>query len=342
MAKFFTSGKKHTRTQFSFHQKGLAAELKRNSGLEYVTAERKIGQNTDGIESIPKSNRNKTTSAMQLTSASFSHKLVRLTIALLAFIGMSSGVLMAQDIDLAIRQDINNGIPELNENITYSVYLVNEGSNTATDIIVESYTPFGALGNITLSAENGTVSYDGGNGTVTWNVTSLAANDSIRLDISGDVLARGVFFNVAQVTAANENDTDSDPNDYQLFEDDIASTCFSVPILWYPGDEYTVSIPAPYNTGSGITWYKDGVDVTDPSVTGASVNPDSTLLIASPGDYTFETSVSTCPATGCCAIIIEQGPYGIIGDFVWNDFNEDGIQDICFNLSCHRMLCYNY
>ncbi|MGR3810437.1 SdrD B-like domain-containing protein [Jiulongibacter sp. NS-SX5] len=39
------------------------------------------------------------------------------------------------------------------------------------------------------------------------------------------------------------------------------------------------------------------------------------------------TSVSTCPATGCCAIIIEQGPYGIIGDFVWNDFNEDGIQD---------------
>ncbi|WP_165492348.1 SdrD B-like domain-containing protein [Jiulongibacter sediminis] len=252
--------------------------------------------------------------------------LSKLAASIVTLIGLSSGILSAQDIDLAVRQDIDNSVPSIGDQITYSLYLVNEGTLQATGVQVQSQLPLGAITNVGTNAATGTAVYNPVNGIITWDVASLAGQDSVLLEVTADVAARGVFFNVSQVMAADQNDIDSNPANNLLQEDDISSTCFSVPIFWYPGDEYTVSIPAPYNSGSGIIWYKNGVAVTA-GTEGATVNPDSSLTISGPGDFTFETAVSTCPATGCCAIMIEEGPYGEIGNYVWEDTNEDGIQD---------------
>ena len=250
--------------------------------------------------------------------------LTRLALILISFFGISL-TSNGQDIDLALTKSIDNSTPNLGDQITYTVYLVNQDTVTATNIQVLDKTPFGSINNIIINSDGGTPSYNSLNGEVTWNVPSLLGGDSLKLEITADVVARGVFFNIAEIMAHDQTDYDSQPANGDLSEDDIASSCFSVPIYWYTGDEYTVTIPTAFNPGTGVTWYKDGV-VVDSTTMGARVSGD-TLVIASSGSYTFTTLVNTCPASGCCAIIMLEGPYGEIGDFVWLDTNKDGIQD---------------
>jgi uncharacterized repeat protein (TIGR01451 family)/gliding motility-associated-like protein len=219
----------------------------------------------------------------------------------------SSSTLLGQDIDLALRQSIDNSLPLVGEPIKYTIYLKNQSNNVATGISVNSQTPLGAISGVSTTAQSGITNYNSGNGIVTWTVPSLAGGDSLKLEILGTVGATGVFFNIAQVMAADQYDVDSDPANNKLYEDDNSTSCYSVPIEWFPADEYIVSIPAAFKNGSAIKWFKNGVEVTGSTV-GASVNSvDSTLTIASIGTYTFKTSVSTCPSTGCCAIIIIKG-----------------------------------
>ncbi|WP_373331440.1 hypothetical protein [Salmonirosea aquatica] len=68
-----------------------------------------------------------------------------------------------------------------------------------------------------------------------WNVGTVLPGDSAILDISARVEAQGIFFNVAEIQSMNEEDTDSWPGDGKFDQDDIASTCFSVPLDWYAG-----------------------------------------------------------------------------------------------------------
>jgi uncharacterized repeat protein (TIGR01451 family)/gliding motility-associated-like protein len=237
-----------------------------------------------------------------------------------------ASTVFSQDIDIALKQSIDNAMPSVGDQIKYTVYLLNQGNTTATGITINSQTPFGAVNNVTTTASGGTATYNATNGLIGWSVASIAAGDSIKLEIIANATAEGVFFNVTEVMAADQIDIDSDPGNNKLNEDDIVSTCFSIPITWYPGDEYTVSIPASFKNGSGITWFKDNVKV-DSNTVGATVNADSSLTIASSGSYTFETQVSTCPATGCCALVLLEGPYGSIGNYVWADANFNGRQD---------------
>ena len=242
----------------------------------------------------------------------------------LMFINQLTAV--GQNIDLTMSSTVSEKAPILGQNITYSVVLKNEGDTTAHGVVSQIETPAGAISNVDTIKNRGTLTYNAVNGIITWSIDSLIAGDSAILIITADASARGVFFVIAQVTSANELDFDSTPNNSNLAEDDLATTCFGVPLLWYPGDEYTVSIPSPYGGGSGVIWFKDGVPI-DSTTVGAAVNPDSTLRAFSPGSYTFTTTINTCPADGCCPVILEQGPYGSIGDFVWEDANNNGLQD---------------
>jgi uncharacterized repeat protein (TIGR01451 family) len=254
---------------------------------------------------------NKSTSSRKDNHIKSSQKIkgvfAKLAAFLITLFTFSSSALLGQDIDLAISQTINNSLPQIGDPIKYTIYLINQSTNVATGISVNSQTPYGAISGVSSTVSGGTTNYNSGDGIFTWTVPSLPGGDSLKLEIFANVGATGVFFNIAQVMAADQYDIDSEPANNILYEDDISSSCYSVPIEWFPGDEYIVSIPALFNNGSEITWFKDGVEV-DGNTIGASVNPsDSTLTIASAGNYTFETSVSTCPSTGCCAIIIIKG-----------------------------------
>ncbi|CAH0996164.1 hypothetical protein EMA8858_02294 [Emticicia aquatica] len=246
---------------------------------------------------------------------------------LLMFFGVLGAFAQTTAIDLSLKKFINNSAPSLNGTVKYNLWLKNSGPNTANTIVVQDVFP---IGGAVLNSHNGGSNfvYNASTGIGLWNVPSLAVGDSVGLEITATVIQQGVFFNIAEVKSvgAGQEDVDSTPNNTVLTEDDIAASCFSVPLYWYPGEEYTVSVPAPYKYGTTIKWFNGLTEIINGSNI-AVVNADTSLTIKAPGSFSFSTNISSCPAQGCCAVQVIEGPYGSIGDFVWNDSNNNGLQD---------------
>ena len=248
------------------------------------------------------------------------------TIVLMFFTVLGLSAQTNTSVDLSLSKKIDNSLPALNGTVKYTLWLKNSGPSTANAIVVQDNFP---IGGATLLSHNGGVNfnYSAGTGIGLWSVASLASGDSVKLEIVASIIQRGVFFNTAEVKSmgAGQKDIDSTPNNTNLNEDDISVSCFSVPLLWYPGEEYKVSVPAPFKYGTTIKWFRGTTEVTG-TMTQAVVNADTSLTIKAPGNYSFTTNVATCPAQGCCAVQVIEGPYGSIGDYVWMDTNNDGIQ----------------
>lgn len=252
---------------------------------------------------------------------------VATTILLMLFSVLGVFANKAASVDLSLRSEIDNAVPALGATIKYKLWLKNQGATTATTIVVKDNFP---ISGATLNTHSGgaNFTYNAGTGEGLWSVSSLSPGDSVSLELVGKVTQRGVFFNIAEITSINAADTDSDstPNNGNLTEDDITTSCFSVPLYIYTGEQYTVFVPAPYKYGTTIQWYRNGVAINN-TTTEAVVNADTSLTIKAVGNYTFTTNVGSCAGQGCCAIQVIQGPYGSIGDFVWKDKNDNGIQD---------------
>ncbi|GAB4034720.1 hypothetical protein GCM10028809_41120 [Spirosoma gilvum] len=238
-----------------------------------------------------------------------------------------------QQINLSLHKSISTQSPAIGDVVTYTVVVANaSGFAAATNVSVKDDLPVGGVSYIPGSASvtHGTGTFTP-TGSVTattgiWSIPSIASGDSAVLVLKATVLDRGVWFNTAEVTAADQTDANSVPNNQSLVEDDYDAVCFSVPILWYVGDEYTVTIPSGYDQ---IVWYRDNVPISASTVSAslAVVNSDSSLTIKSPGIYRFVTYRKGCPSANCCDIQVIQGPYGSLGDYVWADVNKDGKQD---------------
>ncbi|HEV7350573.1 SdrD B-like domain-containing protein [Telluribacter sp.] len=234
---------------------------------------------------------------------------------------------VSAQVNLSLSKKIDQAKPSIGQNITYTLTVKNTGFHAATNVVVHDSLPVGGVTYVSNAIVRGTGSYTAATGT--WNVGTVAANDSAILEIKATVLAQGVFFSVAEIVSMTEDDQDSWPGDGALDQDDIATSCFSVPIDWYPGDMYIVDVPTGYK---GIKWYYNGTEIKDSVIvnnkTVAAINQDTTLTIKGPGSFTFTSVVGiSCPASGCCAIEIVPGAFGSIGDFVWLDNDKDGIQD---------------
>ncbi|MVM34724.1 DUF11 domain-containing protein [Spirosoma sp. HMF4905] len=235
-------------------------------------------------------------------------------------------------IDLSLHKSISTQAPVIGDIVTYTIVVANApGSTTATNVSVKDNLPVGGVafvpGSATITRGAGTYTPTG-SATATigiWSIPSILPGDSTVVVLKATVLERGVWFNTAEVVAADQTDSDSVPNDQSLVQDDYDAVCFSVPILWYAGDEYTVTIPSGYDQ---IVWYRNDTPISTSVVSTslAEVNSDFSLTIKSPGTYRFITYRNSCPATSCCDIQVIQGPYGSLGDFVWQDTNKDGAQ----------------
>jgi uncharacterized repeat protein (TIGR01451 family) len=226
-------------------------------------------------------------------------------------------------VDIKLSKKVDNSQPTLGQSVKFTIYAKNDGPDAATAVVVKDLFPTGGATLSTFAPQSGTT-FDAGTGL--WSIPTIAVGDSVKLELTGTVIGRGVYFNIAEVMSmgAGQEDSDSDPGNSILGEDDLVSGCFSVPILWYPGDEYTVSL-----SGSGFTnlkWTKSGKEITGIPSDSASVSGDS-LIITGTGRFAFSAQVSTCSANGCCEVIIIRGPLGSIGDFVWKDLNDNGAQD---------------
>ncbi len=112
------------------------------------------------------------------------------------------------DIDLSLDISCNVSEFSLYQNVTYTIEVTNAGPATATGIEVANTLPTG-MAFTSKSESQGNFNFWGG----VWTVGSLNAGETATLDITLFVLNNsGAISNFAEVKAANENDSDSTPN----------------------------------------------------------------------------------------------------------------------------------
>ncbi|WP_028522298.1 Ig-like domain-containing protein [Runella limosa] len=186
----------------------------------------------------------------------------------------------AGTVDLSISKVlVGSKIRSLNDTITYRIVVKNSGNIAATNIVVKDSTTTG------LQIISGTPTSGSFSGT-NWTIPSLASGDSTTLVVKAKVIAEGVNFNFALIKSADQPDT--------VITNDTANDCITVPIGLCSGQSVEASVPSTY---TNVIWFKNGAQVASGNV----------VLFSEEGTYTFTASNTTCPANGCCPLIIQSG-----------------------------------
>ncbi|MFC5409365.1 Ig-like domain-containing protein [Larkinella bovis] len=211
-----------------------------------------------------------------------------LTVCATAWLRITVSPPPVQTIDLSLAKTVSKSQPALQEVITYTLTLTNSGAGNATGVEVKDLLPSG----LTFQSSNG--NYNANTGI--WTVGTVNAGATVQLVITARVVAEGTWFNKAEVSKADQPDTDSTPNNDNLSEDDISVACIAIPVNICDGDIYQIGLPSGY---TGIQWYKDGQ-----AIQGAS---GSTLQVTAAGSYSFTAANAQCPIQGCCPAIFVNG-----------------------------------
>ena len=255
-------------------------------------------------------------------------------VALIVLCGTLPAHAQTGTIDLSLTKAVSNQNPKIGDVLTYTVTVTNAASaaTAATGVVVtDMIAAVGAMyvpGSATTSTGSTFSSVTSASVvTGTWSIASIAPGTTATLLFRATVMSRGVWFNTAEVTKADQTDVNSTPGNGVLAEDDYQAVCFALPIFFYQGDEYTVAIPAGFDR---IEWTRNGVPISSSAVSSslAVVNSDNSLTIRSIGVYAFTTFTNNCPSTNCCNIEMIPGQFGSLGDFVFEDRNANGIQDV--------------
>ncbi len=144
--------------------------------------------------------------------------------------------------DLSLTK-VNVGSPAVQGGTaTWRLTLTNNSLSTltATNIIVEDTFPSG----FTFASATGDGSFDSINSE--WSIGSLAPGTSVTLTVSGTVSATAgtTLTNTAEITASDQTDSDSTPNNGVTSEDDYAFASFTVQTGRSPGTPPVLSCPA--------------------------------------------------------------------------------------------------
>jgi gliding motility-associated-like protein/uncharacterized repeat protein (TIGR01451 family) len=123
----------------------------------------------------------------------------------------------AQTIDLELTKDVDVLEPVAESTVNFTINLSNEGPSIATGVQVVDLLPSGYN---FISATTTIGTYDEVTGL--WNVGTVLIGDIETLVVTAIVKPHGIWLNVAEVTAANELDIDSTPNNGDIYEDDMA------------------------------------------------------------------------------------------------------------------------
>jgi len=200
------------------------------------------------------------------------------------------------DVDLALKKLISTKIAHIGDTLTYTLKVWNEFTNDASGVeVTDSLANTLQFLNGTFTASRGSAIMSGN--VIKWTIGNIAANgDTVTLTYKVKATQEGVHFNTAEISKTNEKDKDSTPNNAQEGEDDIDRQCFTVPLKLCIGEKVQASVPAKY---TNVQWFKDGGT--------NSIASGNEVLLTETGTYTFTANNNTCPAEGCCPIIIEPG-----------------------------------
>ena len=184
--------------------------------------------------------------------------------------------------DLSLTKSVSNAAPNVGDTVTFLLTLANAGPDAASGVSVGDSLPAG-MTFVTSTPSQGT--YDGGTGV--WTVGTLASGASATLQIAASVTSTGIKTNTTQVTAADQFDPDSTPNNSVAMEDDQASASLT-PASADLSLVKTVNNPSP-NIGQQVTF----------TLTLANAGPDGATNVmvgdTLPAGMTF---VSSTPSQG--------------------------------------------
>lgn len=191
-------------------------------------------------------------------------------------------VVTPQIADLSVTKSVDEATPNVGQNVTFTVTVSNDGPDDATNVTVGDTLPAGFT---FVSSTPSQGSYNDATGV--WSVGDLANAATATLQISATVTASGAQTNIAEVTSADQADSDSTPNNSVAAEDDQADATVTPQIADLSVTKVVdESSPA---LGQNVTF----------TVTVANAGPDAasnvTVGDALPADMTF---VSSTPSQG--------------------------------------------
>jgi uncharacterized repeat protein (TIGR01451 family) len=123
-----------------------------------------------------------------------------------------------QVIDLSLAKTVDDATPNVGANVTFTVTVANTGPDAATGVAVLDLLPAGTTFVSSTPSQGSYV-----NGTGVWTVGTIANGANATLQIVASVNSVGAKTNSAQVSAADQTDSDSTPNNNVALEDDQAS-----------------------------------------------------------------------------------------------------------------------
>ena len=123
--------------------------------------------------------------------------------------------------DLSLSKNVDDATPNIGDTVTFTINVSNAGPDTATNVGISDVVPSGYT-NIANISNGGALN---GN-TITWSIASIANGANATVSFTADVLtptgAANEYVNTAQVSASDQADPDSTPNndDGDQSEDD--------------------------------------------------------------------------------------------------------------------------
>lgn len=203
--------------------------------------------------------------------------------------------------DLSLGKTVSNAAPNIGSNVAFLVTLSNAGPSAATGVIVKDALPSGY--SFVSATPSGTTTYLSG----TWTVGTVANGASATLTVIATVNPSGNYTNVAEITASNEIDPDSTPNDGA--GDDYATKGVTpAGLSSLSGRVYAdVNLSGTDNLEPGIAGVTVSLAGTDAN--GATVNLSTTT--DSTGAYTFAGLLP--PQTATTYAVTETQPVGYNG-----------------------------
>ncbi|WP_165933558.1 Ig-like domain-containing protein [Arundinibacter roseus] len=199
--------------------------------------------------------------------------------------------------DLSLSKVVSKQVAMLGETITYMIRVTNEGTAPATGVTVRDVLNAGVQ-YVSSSADAGAYEFS----TKTWTIGTVGTGQTVTLTIQVKVIAPGVWFNTAEICTMNEDDTDSEPCNEVETEDDIDRVCFTVPYLLCRGQNNALELTVP-SEYTGVVWFRKVQGGQPVQVAmGNSYTASETELGSY--EYTFTSTSGTCPAEGCCPVLL--------------------------------------
>jgi uncharacterized repeat protein (TIGR01451 family) len=195
--------------------------------------------------------------------------------------------------DLEVTKVVDDSMPNLGDQVTFTVTLTNQGPDDATNVMVSDTIPAGLMVDSITAATGTTFSL------ATWTIPSLpaaAGSNSVTLTIVATVTDSNVTItNTAEVEASDQMDSDSTPGNNVASEDDQDSAPITVPPVADLKLDLTVDDMSP-TVGQQVTFTlmitNEGPDDATNVDVSEVIPPGLSNITVSPGSGTTFDDVS--------------------------------------------------